>query len=108
MRHSSRAASRRPGTPLEEGLALQRDLGEPLAAARLLTELGSLLQQLGEPGGEEPILEALELLDALPPGPELVSAFEMLAGVRLVSSAYAQAVAAAEQRTRARRPARPA
>ena len=41
--------------------------------------------------------EALALLEAQPPGPELVAAYAELAGSRFVGSAYAEAIAAAER-----------
>src|SRR5919204_4435718 len=82
---------------LAEVLALYREQGESVAAGRVLTALASVLRRLGDPGQEEALAEALALLEAQPPGPELVDAHAALAGVRYVGAAYPEAIAAAER-----------
>ena len=57
-----------------------------------------MLSRLGDPRAEEAIAEALALLEAQPPGPELVAAYAELAGVARSSAApTAEAIAAAER-----------
>ncbi|MEJ7790742.1 MAG: hypothetical protein WKF65_02080 [Gaiellaceae bacterium] len=68
-----------------------------MAAGRALTVLATVLGRLGDPGREETIVEALALLEAQPPGPELVAAHAALAGTRFVGSAFPEAIAAAER-----------
>jgi hypothetical protein len=63
----------------------------------VLTALAGVLRRLGDPGQEEAIAEALALLEAQPPGPELVDAHAALAGIRYVGAAYREAIAAAER-----------
>jgi tetratricopeptide (TPR) repeat protein len=82
---------------LEEALALYREHGEHVAAGRVLTALANVLQRLGDPGQEEALVEALALLEAQRPGPELVAAHGQLASARLVRGAYPAAIAAAER-----------
>ena len=82
---------------LEEALALHRERGQMIAAARALSTLSILLQRLGDPQREEMITEALALLEAQPAGPELVAALAQLAGLRFVGAAFPQAIAAAER-----------
>jgi class 3 adenylate cyclase/tetratricopeptide (TPR) repeat protein len=91
--HEARAA-------LEEALALARDRGEPIAAGRALTALANVLGQLGDPRRVEAIAESLSLLEAQPPGPELVAAWAQLASTHFVSSAYPETIEAAEQALR--------
>ena len=82
---------------LEEALALYRERGETVAAARVMIARGIALQTVGDPGREELLSEALALLEAQPPGPELVSAHAELAGSRLVVASYPEAIAAADK-----------
>jgi class 3 adenylate cyclase/tetratricopeptide (TPR) repeat protein len=82
---------------LEEALALHRERGESVAAGRTLTALANVLGRLGDPRHEEAITEALALLEAQPPGPELVAAHAQRASRRFVGSAYPEASAAAER-----------
>ena len=63
---------------LEEALALYPD-SESLAAGRTLTALALVRWRLGDPRQQETIAEALALLEAHPPGPELVAAYAELA-----------------------------
>jgi class 3 adenylate cyclase/tetratricopeptide (TPR) repeat protein len=82
---------------LEEALGLHRETGATVAAGRTLTALSNVLRVVGDPRGRELIAEALMLLEAEAPGPELVSAYAELAGTRAVDAAYAEAIAAAER-----------
>jgi tetratricopeptide (TPR) repeat protein len=68
-----------------------------VAVGRALTALASVLGRLGDPGQEEAIEEALTLLEAQPPGPELVAAYAQLARLRFLGGAYPEAIAAAER-----------
>jgi class 3 adenylate cyclase len=80
---------------LEEALVLHREQGEKVAAGRVLTALASVLRLMGDPRQEEAIDEALALLEAEPPGPELVAACAGLAAMRVSGAAYPEAIAAA-------------
>jgi predicted ATPase/class 3 adenylate cyclase len=82
---------------LEEAVGLHRSRQNPLAAARTLTALSDVRSRLGDPRHEEDLAKALGLLEALPPGPELVAALAELAGRRYISGAYSEAIAVAEQ-----------
>jgi class 3 adenylate cyclase/tetratricopeptide (TPR) repeat protein len=82
---------------LEEGLALYRERGERVAAGRVLTALASVFRRLGAAGREEAIVEALSLLEAERPGPELVAAYAQLARLRFLGGAHPEAIAAAGQ-----------
>jgi class 3 adenylate cyclase len=82
---------------LEEALALYREDGATVGAARTLTALSSVLRQAGDPHSRDLIAEALVLLETEAPGPELVSAYAELATARARDSAYAEAIAAAER-----------
>jgi class 3 adenylate cyclase len=82
---------------LEEALAAHREQGGNVAAGRVLTALASVLGRLGDPRQEEAILEAVALLDAQPPGRELVAAYAELARFNVVGAGYPEAIAAAER-----------
>ncbi|HEX9351890.1 MAG TPA: adenylate/guanylate cyclase domain-containing protein [Gaiellaceae bacterium] len=96
-------ASQQQGRPqearaaLEEALALYREQGESVPAGRVLAALSTVLQRLGDPRQEEAIEQALGLLEAQPPGPELVAAYAELAALRTIRAAYPQAITAAER-----------
>jgi class 3 adenylate cyclase/tetratricopeptide (TPR) repeat protein len=81
---------------LEEALDLYRGQDASVAAGRVLTALSNVLDRLGDPRAET-IAEALVVLEAQPPGPELVAAYEELARSRLLGTAYREAIAAAER-----------
>ena len=85
---------------LEEALALDRERGETIAAGRALTALNVLLRRLGDPRSEDAIAEAITLLEAQPPGRDLVAAYAELSGTRLLGNAHGDAIAAAEQALR--------
>ena len=82
---------------LEEALALHRDEGASVAAARTLTALSKVLRMAGDPTSRDLIGEALQLLEAEAAGPELVKAYGELAGAEIISGAYAEAIAAADR-----------
>jgi class 3 adenylate cyclase len=79
---------------LEESLGLHR---EAVSRGRVLTSLARVLARLGDPRQEQTILEALSVLEAEPPGPELVAAHAELVPIRCVAGAYTEAIASAEQ-----------
>jgi class 3 adenylate cyclase/tetratricopeptide (TPR) repeat protein len=85
---------------LEEALGVAHDRDEPIAAGRALTALANVLGQLGDPRREEAIAESLSLLQAQPPGPELVAAWAQLASTHFVSSAYPETIEAADEAVR--------
>jgi class 3 adenylate cyclase/tetratricopeptide (TPR) repeat protein len=83
---------------LEEAIALYRERMESVAAGRALCQLLSVLSSLGDPRREETIAEAIALLEAEQPGPELVTAYGELAGVHaILFSAFPEAIAAGER-----------
>jgi predicted ATPase/class 3 adenylate cyclase len=82
---------------LEEALALYREHGGTVAAARTLTTLSSVVRGAGDPRHRDLIAEALTLLEVEPPGPELVGAYAQLAATKAVDAAYLEAIAAAER-----------
>ena len=81
----------------EEAVTIHRDLGEPVSAGRVLTRLALVLARLGDPGVDEPLAEARELLEAQPPGPELVSAYTYTAGRNWHMARNPEAVAVADR-----------
>jgi class 3 adenylate cyclase/tetratricopeptide (TPR) repeat protein len=81
---------------LEEALALSREQGDGMAPGRVLTALSNVLGRLGDPRREEALADALTLLEAQAPGPELVAAYAELAGLRAVGNRFPEAIAAAE------------
>jgi len=82
---------------LEQAVDLLRKHGEPMAAGRVLIRLGLVVHRLGDPQAEEVLAEAHELLEAEPPGPELVTAYSYLAGRDALTGRYAEAVVKAER-----------
>ena len=82
---------------LEEALAIYKERGEALAAGRVLSTLSVVVDRRGDDRDEEAITEAIELLEAQPPGPELVDAYSDLAGHHAVRSKREEAIAAADR-----------
>jgi class 3 adenylate cyclase len=82
---------------LEEALAAHREQGRNIAAGRVLTALANLLARLGDPHGEETLAEALALLEAQPPGPELVAAYAQQAFLRWLVAGHMEGIEAAER-----------
>ena len=60
---------------LDQALDLYREQGDLVAAGRVLTRLGNVTHRLGDPRCEAIMAEAIEVLEAMPPGAELVSAY---------------------------------
>ncbi len=82
---------------LEEAAALYRARGETIAAARALTSLANVLAATGDLRQEQAATsEALTLLNAMAPSPELVEAYTQLAGAHVRAAAFNDAIAAAE------------
>ena len=83
---------------LEEAVALYRERADSVAAGRTLSTLLIVLSSLGDPRRKEAIAEAIALLEAEDPGPELVGAYGELAGMHVVLfSAFDEGIAAAER-----------
>jgi class 3 adenylate cyclase/tetratricopeptide (TPR) repeat protein len=82
---------------LEEALAVYRDQQQPLAAGRVLTALANVLRRQADPRSRETLAEALALLEAEPPGSELVDAYAQQANVHGVNAAFPEAIAIANQ-----------
>ena len=83
---------------LEEAITLYTDRGESVAAGRALTQLLIVLSSLGDPRRNSAIAEAIALLEAEQPGPELVAAYGELAGVHVILfSEFPEAIVAGER-----------
>ena len=80
----------------------------PWPPAASLTALANVLARLGDPRREEAIAEALALLEAQPPGPELVAAYAQLAANALLDGRLRGGDRGRRAGARARRRARPA
>ena len=80
---------------LEEALELHGQAGDSLATGRALTALATMLGRLGDAAELATIDEAVALLEAQPPGRELVAAHAELAGQRMLGAAHPEAIAAA-------------
>jgi class 3 adenylate cyclase/tetratricopeptide (TPR) repeat protein len=65
---------------LDQALDLYREQNDLVAAGRVLTRLGNVTHRLGDPRCEEIMAEAIEVLEAMPPGAEFVSAYTYNAG----------------------------
>jgi tetratricopeptide (TPR) repeat protein len=86
-RRSDRIDPREVLARYEESLAIQRELGDPLGVGEALTRLGSQAAATGDAARSSELLEeAIEVLEAEPPGIELARAYafraeqEMFAG----------------------------
>jgi class 3 adenylate cyclase/tetratricopeptide (TPR) repeat protein len=83
---------------LDEALGLYREPGATVSAARALVSIANVLVLAGDPRREKAaIAEALAILDAEEPGPELVMAYAQLAGAHARGAAFTEAIAAAER-----------
>jgi class 3 adenylate cyclase/tetratricopeptide (TPR) repeat protein len=82
---------------LEAALKLRRETGATVAAARTLIALSTTLRSAGDPRSRDLIGEAIQLLEAEPPGLELVNAYEALASAGVIDAAYADAIGAADR-----------
>ncbi len=82
----------------EEALALYRDRDESVAAGRVLTLLSVVAGRMSDRHTDQEFLdEGLALLEAQPPGPELVAAYVSQAGKHYVVGRPSEAIVAAEQ-----------
>ena len=82
---------------LEQAIAGHRASGDHLAEGRSLTRLHTTLARLGDSHANEPLMEAIRLLEAEPPGQDLANAYARQAGLGIVSGAYEEAIAAADK-----------
>jgi class 3 adenylate cyclase len=82
---------------LQQALTQERERGDQLAAGRTLTMLTLVLSRLGDPQQTETLTEALRLLEAEPPGPELVTAYAQQARAHSLAASEAEAIGAADQ-----------
>ena len=83
---------------LVESARLYGEQGAPVSSGRALTSLGAVLADMGDPQGEQAAnAEALRLLEAQPPGPELVAIYGQLAIAHLRSVALVEAISAARR-----------
>jgi class 3 adenylate cyclase/tetratricopeptide (TPR) repeat protein len=81
----------------QRALDLYREQGEPVAAGRVLTRLALVVHRLGDPGSEQLLAEARDVLAQQPPGPELVSAYAYTAGRNTFAGRYSETIASAER-----------
>jgi class 3 adenylate cyclase/tetratricopeptide (TPR) repeat protein len=82
---------------LEQAVAGHRASGDRLAEGRSLTRLHTVLTRGGDPHAKELLLEAIRLLEAEPPGQDLVNAYARQAGFGVVSGAYEETIAVADK-----------
>lgn len=82
---------------LDQALTFHRQRGDTLGVGRTLSKLHAVLRELGDPEQEATLVEALRLLEAEPPGPELVSAYTQQARALWLSGAGKEAVVAADK-----------
>jgi class 3 adenylate cyclase/tetratricopeptide (TPR) repeat protein len=85
---------------LEEALVIVREQGETVAAGRVLTALSRVLSRQGDARSVVVIREAISLLEAQPPGWELVEAYAELSGTRFITNALADSIATANRALR--------
>ncbi|HET7366953.1 MAG TPA: adenylate/guanylate cyclase domain-containing protein [Gaiella sp.] len=89
--HEARAA-------LEEASDGYRELGDAVAVGRTLVATGPVLANLGDARRGETLYRAIALLEAEPPGPDLVAAYAEQVGVYVVFlSNWRAAISAAER-----------
>jgi class 3 adenylate cyclase/tetratricopeptide (TPR) repeat protein len=89
--HEARAA-------LEEASDGYRELGDAVAVGRTLVATGPVLANLGDARRGETLYRAIALLEAEPPGPDLVAAYAEQVGVHVVFlSDWRSAISAAER-----------
>ena len=82
---------------LELALASYRQSGDQLATGRALSQLYMVLGRLGDAERFEVLAEALRLLEAEPPGQNLVEAYAMQTGLHLVSGEFEETITAADK-----------
>jgi class 3 adenylate cyclase/tetratricopeptide (TPR) repeat protein len=94
-RQAGRAAE--AAAALREAVAAFLDRGDRAAAARNLNALSSVLLTMGDPGQDDVATQAVALLEAGPPGPDLAAAYAQMAGVKLVIGNHQETVDWAER-----------
>jgi class 3 adenylate cyclase/tetratricopeptide (TPR) repeat protein len=82
---------------LGQAIDLYREQNDELGLGRALTRLGNVLHRLGDPRCEEAFAEAIDVLEAQPPGPELVSAYTYNAGRGLFTDDVPRVLEGAEK-----------
>jgi class 3 adenylate cyclase/tetratricopeptide (TPR) repeat protein len=83
---------------LEQSAVRYRESGDRLGAGRALTELEGIFGRLAEADrADETFAEALRLLEAEPPGPDLVRAYGHEVGTHLIASEWEATVASADK-----------
>jgi DNA-binding CsgD family transcriptional regulator len=76
-----------------EALEIERLHGDPTTIARTLARIANWLVITGnKPKGEAASLEAIQLLESLPPGPELAYAYAVQSGLRMLDRHNAEAI----------------
>jgi tetratricopeptide (TPR) repeat protein len=79
-------------TALEQATQAFLARGDRLAAGRAMGTLSSVLMTMGSAGQEEMAVEAVRLLEAEPPGPDLIAAYARMAGVKLVLGDFRETI----------------
>jgi class 3 adenylate cyclase/tetratricopeptide (TPR) repeat protein len=94
---AARQASRHAeaATALEEAVALFRERGEIVGAARAMTTLANVQWQLGDRRGRATAVGAVALLETLPPGPALVAALAEISAEEHLAGEYRESIASA-------------
>jgi DNA-binding CsgD family transcriptional regulator len=83
---------------LRRALALWLELGEPVKQAVVLAQLANILIGLGrDEEAEQCSHESVAILEAHPPGPELVHAYRVRAGLNMIDNDFVAAIAWAEK-----------
>jgi class 3 adenylate cyclase/tetratricopeptide (TPR) repeat protein len=78
---------------LEEAVAAFRQRGDVQATAQGVMKLGRVTTAMDNyPRGAEMVAEAVALLEAEPPGPDLVAAYGEMAGVKLIAAENREAL----------------
>src|SRR5690606_30005912 len=79
-------------------IAIWRDLGDRVRQGAVLADMASMLVGLGRSGeAQRHAREAIALLEARPPGPELARAYRTKATLRFLEHDYEEAIAWAEK-----------
>ena len=82
---------------LEEAVEIFRERKDHVAAGRAMGTLSSVLLNMGDPRQTEVARAAVGLLEAEPPGPDLVAAYARMAGVHIVLGDSRETLAWAER-----------
>jgi class 3 adenylate cyclase/tetratricopeptide (TPR) repeat protein len=80
---------------LAEAVALFRERGEILGAARAMTTLANVQWQLGDKAGRATAAGAVALLETVPPGPELAEALAEVAAQEHLGGEYRESIVSA-------------